>query len=119
MFESAIRRAIYSELNGAIDIGSGEVPVYDHVPQPADAADASDYPYIVIGETTYVPWDTDTEVGAEATVTIHTWSRYRGKKEILEIHDAIYSVLHRQDIPVDGSFTIGCDYEQSDSFDDS
>jgi hypothetical protein len=119
MFEESIRQAIYDALAGEIMLGNAVVPVYDDVPQPVDGGVSSAFPYVVIGDTTYAPWDTDTEQGAEATITIHTWSRYSGRREVMLIHDEIYRLLHRVDIQVDCSHTVGCDFEQSDSFLDS
>lgn len=114
MFEEAIRYAVYSALIGDSALNGLVEGVYDYVAQPADAGQDSDFPYVVIGDNTYVPWDTDTETGADATITIHTWSRYKGRREVADIQDAIYRALHRQDIPVDGAATVGCELENSE-----
>lgn len=91
MSAAAIQKALYNALNGAIS-----ADVYDHVTQ--DAA----FPYAVIGEDVVSPWDTDTSTGYDAVVTIHVWSRYRGKKEAKDLQKKIYDLLHRQQITIAG-----------------
>lgn len=116
MFEEAIRFAIYDRLANNAGLQQIVTNVYDDVPQPEDSGEVSKFPYVVVGDNTIQPWDTDTEIGADATVTIHAWSRFRGREEVARIHDAIYAALHRVDIPVDGAHTVGCDFEQSDVY---
>lgn len=115
-----IQQAIYTALatDGSVDAllarqrdPSGEPTngpaVYDHVPQPPDGADDSWFPYITIGDNTSDDWDTDTERGLDTTVTIHVWSRSRGRMQAREIQGAVYEALHRYDaIPVDGQDTV-------------
>lgn len=83
--------------------------VYDHVPQ--DAA----FPYIRIGEDTAIDFDTDTSVGTENTITIHSWSRYRGKKEVKEIQQAVYDALQRHALPLPGLNLVSIDFEFSET----
>lgn len=83
--------------------------VYDHAPQ------GTAFPYIEIGEDTTIPFETDTSVGGEHSLVLHIWSRYRGKKEVKQIQDAIYAALNRYDLPVSGAHTVLCEHETSDS----
>lgn len=99
-----IQRAIYGELNGVIS-----VPVYDFVPQDTE------YPYVTIGEDTALAWDTNTETGLEATLTIHTWTRDRGRKATKEIQKEIYDILHRATFGVSGGDMVGIDFEFSET----
>lgn len=116
MFEERVRQAIFDSLEGMVVIYDDPIPVYDDVPQPMDGGADSAFPYIVIGDNTFAPWDTDTESGAEVTVTIHSWSRYSGRQEINRIHDAVYEILHRTFPAVAFMQTVGCDLDGSDSF---
>lgn len=84
-FETALQSAIYSALNGDVVLSGLVVGVYDDVPQPADAGESSQFPYVSIGEAVHTEWDTDTSLGDDITITIHTWSRYAGRKEVKEI----------------------------------
>jgi hypothetical protein len=100
-----LQKAIYSKLSTSLVI-----PVYDHVPQ------GSEYPYIVIGEDTAIEWDTDDSVGSESTLTLHVWTRNRGRKECKEIMDSIYDVLHRCELAVTGYNVVNCAWELAETF---
>lgn len=93
--------------------------IYDHVPQPLDGSNNIDFPYITIGDDTNLAWDTDTEFGLESTITIHSWSRHRGRLQVKQIQDAVYESLHDKDLVVNDSHTVLCLYEFSESFLDS
>lgn len=104
MKQSNIQQAIYTEL---ATIGH---PVYDHVPQ------VSAYPYIVIGDDTSIPFDTDASVGSESTLTIHVWSQYRGRLEVKDILEQIYDKLNRADIAVSGCHLVECVAEFQETY---
>lgn len=101
----AIQQAVYTRLAGQLS-----VPVYDHAPQ--DVA----FPYVELGEIDAIPFDTDDSVGAETTVTIHTWSRYRGWKEVKEIQGRVYDALHRYNLPVAGAHLVTVEFEIGRTF---
>ena len=84
--------------------------VYDHVDQ------GSAFPYVVIGEDSAAEFDTDTEIGAESSITIHTWSRYKGRQETKEIQQMIYDILHRAELTITDAKFYGLDWQFSDSF---
>jgi len=91
-------------------LNANVVGVYDNPAQVADPSDDSAFPFITISDSTLQPWDTDTERGADATVTIHTWSRARNALEVKQIQDAVYNVLHRGNLAIAGYTFIGSDY---------
>lgn len=103
-FETALQTAVHNRLSGY----PGMPDVHDDV--DPDAA----FPYVVIGEDTHIPWDTDDSVGAESTVTLHVWSRYRGKKEAKDIQGLIYEALNRHELSVDGYHLVTLEFEYSD-----
>lgn len=72
------------------------IPVYDSVPFQPDGTPQVNFPCIVIGDDTLAPWDTDDSLGTSATITLHVWSRYLGKREVKEIQGRIYAALNRQ-----------------------
>lgn len=109
-----VQTAVYGALNNDSTLGGLVQAVYDFTPQEATDDDA-DFPYVVIGEDTAAPWDTDDILGAEWTVTIHSWSRYRGQKEVKQIMDACYNVLHRASLSVSNFSTITVEWEFSES----
>jgi len=94
-----LQKAIYSALNGNVTGigGTGNVSVYDDVPEQTS------YPYVLMGEETTSNNGTKTLDGLEHTLTIHAWSQYRGRREIKEIMQSIYSLLHDSAITVAGA----------------
>lgn len=118
-FEVDIQTGVYEALTGDSSLVSAVVGVYDNVLQPNNAAAASDFPYITIGEDVLTEWDTDTETGADVTITIHTWSRKPGRKEVKEIQAIIYNILHRGVITVNNYHLVGIDWIESQSILDS
>lgn len=111
-FEAELQRAVFDRLSGF----SGMPDVYDHVPQAADSGSAVPFPYVTIGDDIHIPFDTDDSVGAESTITIHSWSRARGRKEVKEIQAAIRSALQRFDLVVDGFALVTVEFDSSESF---
>jgi len=103
--ELEIQKAVFTRLNNALN-----VPVYDAVPDNAVA------PYVVIGDDTLIEFDSDGVNGFEATVTIHTWSIYRGRFEVKNLMGLIYNALHRAELNVQGYNLVGCDCEFSETF---
>ena len=99
-----LQKAIFGALTGAVIIDGQPVPVFDDVPQDADC------PYITIGHMSAIDWSTDTEIGNEADVTIHAWSRYRGNLEVYSMQDQIKAALNRQELAVTGWQFTGIDY---------
>jgi len=105
-----LQKAVVARLQAYTPITDLVAGVYDHVPQ--DSA----YPYIVAGDDSAIPFDTDNSIGSETDVTIHAWSRYRGRKEIKQVLDAIHAGLHRFALVVANAATVLCTFEGSDSF---
>ena len=93
-----LQKAIFTTLSGNVQgISAVNVPVFDDVPE------GTEYPYVVIGEETAANNGTKTLDGIEHTLTIHAWSRYRGRREIKEIMQSVYENLHNTDISVSGA----------------
>lgn len=101
-----LQRAILAKLLEAPAIAGGKV--YDDVPAETSKATAPDsaFPYVHLGEVDAVPDDTSSadggDDGEQETHTLHVWSRYRGKKEMLEIMQRIKDRLHQVALTVAG-----------------
>lgn len=109
-----IQKSIYDELLGYYPLTSMvEDRIYDHVPQNTV------YPYVSIGDDTSVAWDTDLDNGSETTLTIHVWSRMRGRREVKEVMQQIYAALHKTDLSIVGAHTVFCHFDFSESLLDS
>jgi len=91
----ALQAALVAALDGHVG-----APVFDYVPQ--DQA----YPYVTIGDSTAVDFDTKTEVGQDHTVTIHTWTRAKGRESCKIVMGAIFGLLHRGALTVTGHAVI-------------
>lgn len=102
-FELAAQQAIFTRINGSVGAS-----VYDHVPQLPSGQPSANFPYVVIGNDTFVAWDTDDQLGADITVTIHVWSRAKGMDEAKTIAGAIYDRLHRVALSIPGYHVIDC-----------
>ena len=94
-FNIAIQTAIYEKLSADLSY-----TVYDDVPQPG--ASGAGFPYVVIGEDVSTFDDTDTELSLIVSITIHSWSRYSGRKEVKIMMDEIYTSLHRANLSQTG-----------------
>ena len=110
-FESELQRSIFTRLSNY----SGMPTVYDDVPTDINGLPAVTYPYVVVGEDTHVPWDTDDSTGSESTITVHIWSRQRGKKETKHIQGLIYEALNRYEMTVTGYHLVTMEWDYSDS----
>jgi hypothetical protein len=103
-----LQKAIYSTLNGSVTgINGASVSVYDDIPENTS------YPYVVIGEETTANNGSKTLDGVEHTLTIHAWSQYRGRREIKEIMESVYSLLHNGAISVSGASLVNIRQEFS------
>ena len=72
--------------------------IYDDLPKQAA------FPYIVMGEMTAVDWSDKFEPGQEVYSTKHIWSQYRGKKEVVEMGDAILQALTKSALDLSPNF---------------
>ena len=103
-----LQKTIYAALTGASLTGAagGAITgVFDDVPE--DTA----YPYVVVGEDTAINVSAKTLDIHEHTITIHTWSQYRGRKEIKVIMEQIYDTLNDASLSVSGGQLVNLKHE--------
>jgi hypothetical protein len=106
----AVQVAVYNQLSTNAPLLALVNNVYDEIPQK------SDYPYVAVGDDTLIEWDTDTFRGTEATVVVHSWSRYDGRREVKSIMDAVYNALHRQVFDIPGGVMVLSNVEFQETF---
>ena len=105
-----LQKTIFTTLNGDNTItNTFSATVHDHVPQ------GTSFPYIVIGEETMTDESSAKTLDFNNfTLTIHIFSRNRGRKEAKQIMARIYELLHNQNLSVTGANHINTRFEFSD-----
>lgn len=63
--------------------------VYNHAPQDTG------FPYVIVGEPDGAEHDADDIQGWTGQVVVHSWSRFRGFEEIMDIMRETDNALHR------------------------
>lgn len=93
----ALQKAIFAALTADTAVGAliGD-RIFDAAPRNAV------FPYASFGEVRTTDWSTGTEAGTEHRVTLHAWSRERGKAETLAILAVIEAALHDAALDLDG-----------------
>lgn len=102
--------AIFAQLQASASLLALVSAVYDHTPENAV------FPYVVIGDGVASKDDADDTVGASHLVDVHTWSRYRGKKETRLIQQEIHEALHRSTLTVANAVFVDCTCELEETF---
>ena len=105
-----LQKTIFSKLNTDATIKNTlSATVHDHVPQ------GTAFPYIVIGEETMTDDESTKDIDFNNfTLTIHVFSRNRGRKEAKNIMARIYELLHTQSLSVTGATHVNTRFEFSD-----
>ncbi len=85
----ALQQAVYQTLvdDDDLTILLGGANVHDDVPRQDKP------PYIVFAEATHSDWSTGTEKGLEHSLAVEIWSRERGRKQVLDIAEAVQDTL--------------------------
>lgn len=106
----AVQEAVYGALisSPALQALIG-VParIYDVVPP------AANFPYVTLGDVMVKAYDTKDQTGFEQSLTLHVWSRYRGRKELKQIIQTMYDVLHNATLTVTGANVVSCQFQSA------
>tara|TARA_R100000426_G_scaffold72854_1_gene50760 strand:- start:584 stop:994 length:411 start_codon:yes stop_codon:yes gene_type:complete len=103
-----LQKSVFGVLNSANitdAAGSAITGVFDDVPE------GTAYPYIVVGEESSNNISTKSLDMHEHTLTIHTWSQYRGLKDIKVIMKQIYDNLNDVSLSVSGGQAVNMKQE--------
>ena len=103
-----LQKSIFNALDGDSTLQNLVTDVYDFVPENTA------FPYVKVGEETSIDNGTKTLQGNEHTLVIHSFSRYRGSKEVKEIMSRIYALLHESSLSVTGASLVNLRFEFSD-----
>ena len=93
----AVQTSVYNALNGNSSLTSSVSGIYDFVPE------STTFPYVKVGDQTMVDDGTKNKKGSDFTLMVHTFSRYRGSKEIKEIMSLVYDILHESSLTISGA----------------
>lgn len=88
------------------------VSVYAHKPEKVA------YPFVDFGDFIFNTWATDDSVGADVTLTIRIHSTYRGKKQLINLQDAIRDLMGRRALEIDDAVFISSEWLQDAVSDD-
>ena len=115
LFGNVIIETVYSALIGNSTLmGLVNNSIYDHVP------DKEGFPFIAIGELIQTEANTGSpEQQVEASLTLHSYSRYDGRDQTHQIQEEINKTLHRANLVSSGVQFISVDHVQSQSFVDA
>jgi hypothetical protein len=85
----ALQTALRAELLASSPVTAllGPAAVFDDVPQGRSC------PYLHLGDIETRDWSTQTRRGHEHIVSLHVWSDYRGRKQALDIIEAVDRAL--------------------------
>ncbi|MBI3419258.1 MAG: DUF3168 domain-containing protein [Proteobacteria bacterium] len=103
----AAQEAVFGVLSASASLQAliGNPPrIYDVVPPDAQ------FPYVTLGDVTVRDFDTKDRTGFEQTLLLHAWSRYRGRKEVKNILQTAYDLLHRAVLSVSGADFVSCQF---------
>lgn len=106
----ATQEALYGALSADSNLQTllgAPARIYDVVPPSAV------FPYVTLGDLTLRDYDTKEATGFEQICIFHIWSRYRGRKELKQIMQGLYDVLHRATLTLTGASASSCQFQSA------
>lgn len=91
---NSFHKAIFEKLNTHAPLTLAVSGIYDRV------APGAIFPYVVLDAVDVTPWDTLTLRGYRCDIAVDIFSRQGGRKELTQIIDIIYALLHNQSLSV-------------------
>jgi hypothetical protein len=95
-----LQEKIYDILRGDTELQNLKAKVFDNVPEDTCP------PYIEIGEDEYDDFSSHDFDGFDGSVWIHVWSESAGRKELKQIQNRVYELLHDQDMAIENFPTL-------------
>ena len=107
----ALQQAIFARLaaDGPVTAALGGARIYDDVPV------RSEFPYVTFGQSVERDWSGDDAPGHEHTVTLHAWSRGKGRKEADVILAVVQEALHDAPLTLSGHRLVNLRHEFSEA----
>ncbi|WP_422373314.1 DUF3168 domain-containing protein [Hoeflea sp.] len=109
MSANALQQAVYERLSGdpAVLAITGVGRVFDRRITRAEP------PYLVLGEMVSSDYSTGDGPGTEHRLEIEAWTGQNGRREAVELADAVRSALHEADLALDGATLINLRHERT------
>jgi hypothetical protein len=109
MSANALQQAVYERLSGeaAIVAITGPGRVFDRRITRVEP------PYLVLGEMVSSDFSTGDGPGTEHRFEIEAWTRQNGRREAVELADAVRSALHDADLALNGVALINLRHERT------
>ena len=106
----ALQQAIFAKLANDAETTAalGGARIYDDVPPRAE------FPFLTFGQSIERDWSTGSDEGFEHTITLHAWSRARGRKEAQAIIAAARDALHDQALTLTAHRLVNLRHEYSE-----
>ena len=70
-------------------------------------------PYLVLGEITSSDFSTGDSEASEHRFEIEAWSKQNGRKQAVELADAVRAALHDVDLALDGAVLVNLRHERT------
>lgn len=70
-------------------------------------------PYLVFGEAAHNDWSTADGPGTEHRFEIEAWTKQNGRKQAVELADAVRGALHEADLVLDDAALINLRHERT------
>jgi hypothetical protein len=109
MSANALQQAVYEKLSedAAIAAITGPGRVFDRRITRAEP------PYLVLGEAVSSDYSTGDEPGTEHRFEVEAWTGQNGRKEAVELADAVRSALHEADLALSGATLVNLRHERT------
>ncbi len=105
-----LQKAIFERLGASAALQAligNPARLYDHVDPSAV------FPFVRFGEIVVTDWSNKSFPGADSQITLHVFSRGRGRKETRAILDMIFGLLHDVDLTLEAHVLVALRFEFS------
>lgn len=111
MSANALQKAVLAQLATAPAIVAitGPGRIFDRLISRAEP------PYLVFGEATTTDWSTGDAPGSEHLFEIEAWTKQNGRKQAVELADAVRAALHDADLALEGATLIHLRHQRTTS----
>ncbi|MEM5493999.1 DUF3168 domain-containing protein [Hoeflea sp. AS16] len=109
MSANALQNCVVERLNADPDVLAitGEGRIFDRLITRAEP------PYLVLGETVTTDFSTGEADASEHRFEIEAWTRQNGRKQAVELADAVRAALHDADLSLAGAVLVNLRHERT------